>query len=58
MSENAAWLYDNPAGYAELYVKIGARLLTLRRSVGMGKTLSNVRSGVIALATALVPKVR
>jgi len=55
---DAAWLYDNPAGYAELYVKIGARLLTLQRSVGMGKTLSDVRSGVIALATALVPKVR
>ena len=53
-----AWLYDNPAGYAELYVKIGARLLTLQRSVGMGKAVSDVRSGVIALATALVPKLR
>lgn len=53
-----AYLYDNPAGYAELYVKIGSRLLTLQRSVGMGQTVADVRGGVIALANAYVPKLR
>jgi len=33
-----AYLYDNPAGYAELYVKVGARLLTLQRDVEAGPT--------------------
>jgi hypothetical protein len=51
-----AYLYDNPAGYAELYVKVGSRLLTLQRSVGMGQTVTDVRPGVIALAKALVAK--
>lgn len=51
-----AWLYDTPAGYAELYVKVGSRMLTLQRSVGVGQTVADVRSGVIALAKALVPK--
>jgi hypothetical protein len=53
-----AYLYDNPASYAELYVKIGPRLLTLQRSVGMGQTVASVRPGVIALANALVAKLR
>src|SRR6476620_1486135 len=44
-----AYLYNNPAGYAELYVKVGSRLLTLQRSVAMGQTVADVRSGVIAL---------
>jgi hypothetical protein len=47
---DAAYLYANPAGYAELYVKVGSRLLTLQRSVGMGKSVADVRPGVIALA--------
>jgi hypothetical protein len=53
-----AYFYDNPAGYAELYVKVGSRLLTLQRSVGMGGTVATVRPGVLALANALVAKLR
>jgi hypothetical protein len=53
-----AYLYDNPAGYAELYVKVGARLLTLQRDVDRGKTVADIRPGVIALANALVAKLR
>ena len=53
-----AYLYENPAGYLELYAKVGPRLLTLQRSVGMGLTAGSVRPGVIALANALVPKLR
>ncbi len=53
-----AYLYHNKAGYAELYVKVGARLLTLQRSIGMGQTIGDVRPGTIALANALVAKLR
>ena len=53
-----AYLFENPAGYLELYAKVGPRLLTLQRSIGMGLTSGSVRPGVIALATALVPKLR
>jgi hypothetical protein len=53
-----AYLYHNPAGYAELYVKVGARLLTLQRSIDMGQTIGDVRAGTIALANALVAKLR
>ena len=53
-----AWLYDNPAGYAELYVRIDKRFLTLQRDIDRGQTLASVRPGVIALANALVAKLR
>jgi len=53
-----AHLYDNPAGYAELYVKVDRRLLILQRDVPIGKTVADVRPGTIALAKALLPKLR
>jgi len=53
-----ACLYDNPAGYGELYVKVDRRLLILHRDVPLGKTVADVRSGTIALARALLPKLR
>ena len=53
-----AYLYENPAGYAELYVKAGAYLVTFQRSVGVGKTVADVRPGVIALAKAVVATLR
>jgi hypothetical protein len=53
-----AFLYHNPAGYAELYVQVGSHLLTLQRRIGMGQTIADVRAGTIALANALVAKLR
>ena len=53
-----AFLYDNPAGYAELYVRIDKRFLTIQRNVDAGQTVASVRPGVIALANALVAKLR
>ena len=53
-----AYFYENPAGYAELYVKVGSHLLTLQRRVGTGSTVADVRPGVLALANALVAKLR
>ena len=51
-----AYAWNNPAGYLELYVKVGARFMTLQRSIDRGKTAADVRPGTIALAKALVPK--
>jgi hypothetical protein len=53
-----AYLRNNPAGYAELYVKVGARILTLQRDLDPGKTVADVKPGVLALARALVAKLR
>lgn len=53
-----AWLYENLAGYAELYVRIDKRFLTIQRDIPMGQTLTSVRPGVMALANALVAKLR
>jgi len=53
-----AYFWANPQGYAELYVKVGRLLLTLQRDVSRGQTAAGVRPGVVALANALVPKLR
>ena len=53
-----AFLFENPQGYAELYVKVGTRLLTLQRDVPTGKKVADVRAGTVALAQALVAKLR
>ena len=53
-----AYLYDNRGNYAELYVKVGPRLLTLQRDIGMGQTIASVRPQVMELAKALVAKLR
>lgn len=51
-----AYLHHNPNGYAELYVKVGARTLTLQASIRT--TFDEVKPGVVSLAKALVPKLR
>jgi len=53
-----AYLYENAAGYVELYVKAGARLVTLQRSIGLGATAATVRPGVVALANAVIAKLK
>jgi hypothetical protein len=53
-----AYLYENPAGYAELYVRSDKRFLTIQRSVDVGQTVASVRPGMMALANALVAKLR
>ena len=55
---DAAYAFDNPAGYAEIYVKVGTRLLTIQRDVPIGRTQADVRPGAIALARTLVSKLR
>lgn len=51
-----AYLYENPAGYAELYTKVGPRLLTIQKTVRVGETMEAAKPPVIALAKALAAK--
>ena len=55
-----AYVYNNPAGSVDLSVKVGPRLLTISRELAKDgrDSLSAVQPGVVALAKALVPKLR
>ena len=53
-----AFVYQSSAGYVEVIARVGARLLTLQVSIGPKDTFESVKPGAIALAKALVPKVR
>lgn len=53
---DAAWLRDNAGEYAELFVKVGERLLTLQAD--LNGDMATARPKVIALAQAYVVKLR
>jgi hypothetical protein len=51
-----AYFYNNAGRYAELYVKSGKHLVTLQAN--LDDNMASVKPGVVALARALVAKVR
>jgi hypothetical protein len=51
-----AYYYNNRDAYAELYVRVGQRMLTLQADVGKGEKAESVKPGVLSLAKALVSK--
>ena len=51
-----AYFHDNAGRFAELYVKVGQRMVTIQKDVD--KTSDAEKPGVIALAKALVAKLR
>ena len=53
-----AYLHENPAGYAEVYAKVGDRLLTIQRSVLTGEKMDTAKPAAVNLAKALVAKLR
>ena len=53
-----AYYRANPNGYAELYVRIGQRILTIQGNVPTGQKAEAVKPGVISLAKAYVAKLR
>lgn len=53
-----AYYRTNPNGYAELYVRIGQRILTIQGNVPTGQKAEAVKPGVISLAKAYVAKLR
>jgi hypothetical protein len=52
---DAAYFRDNRGEWAELYVRAGARVLTIQMDAPNGKTPESIRSNVMALAKALLP---
>ena len=52
-----AYFHNNANRYAELYVRVGDRLLTLQANVSAG-SIESVRPGVLSLARAYVAKLR
>ena len=52
-----AYFHNNANRYAELYVRVGDRLLTLQANVSAGG-IESVKPGVLSLAKALVAKLR
>ena len=53
-----AYYRTNPNGYAELYVRVGQRILTIQGSVPTGQKAEAIKPGVISLAKAYVAKLR
>ncbi len=53
-----AYLYNNPAGAVDLSVKVGPRVVVVERRVEAGGTFATVRPSAVALAGALVAKLR
>jgi len=56
---DSAYFHDNRGTYAELFVIFGgSRVLTIQMSVPMGKTAAALQPNVIALAKAVLPKLK
>jgi hypothetical protein len=53
-----AYFYENPAGYAELYARVGKHILTIQRNLGTGERAAVAKPGVTTLAQALAAKLR
>ncbi|HTI39989.1 MAG TPA: hypothetical protein VL484_20670 [Vicinamibacterales bacterium] len=53
-----ALFHDNIGEWAELIVRSGAHLLTIRMDVPRGRTAESIKPNVIALAKALLPKIQ
>jgi hypothetical protein len=53
-----AYFYENPAGYAELYARVGKHILTIQRNLGTGEKAAAAKPGVTTLAQALAAKLR
>jgi len=53
-----AYFRDNRGEWAELYVRAGARVLTIQMDTPQGRTVESIKANVIALAKAILPKLR
>ena len=53
-----AYLRNNAGRYAELFARVGTRLLTIQKNIGPGQTFETEKPAVIQLAKALVAKLR
>ena len=55
---DAAYFHDNRGEYAELFVRAGAHVLTIQMDVPAGSTSEAIKPNVIAMANALIPKLK
>jgi hypothetical protein len=53
-----AYFRDNRGEWGELYVRAGARVLTIQMDVPTGRTAAAIQPNTIALAKALLPKLK
>jgi hypothetical protein len=53
-----AFFHDNIGEWAELIVRSGPHLLTIRMNVPPGKTAASIKPNVVALAKALLPNLK
>jgi hypothetical protein len=55
---DAAYFRDNGGQWAELYIRTGVHVFTIQMDVPTGNTAESVKPNVIALARAILPKLR
>lgn len=55
---DVAYFRDNRGEWAELYVRAARRVITIQMDIPTGRTADAIRPNVIALAKALLPKLR
>jgi hypothetical protein len=55
---DAACFRDNRGEWGELYVRSGTRVLTIQMDVPTGKTAASIQSNTVALAKAILPKLK
>jgi hypothetical protein len=53
-----AYFMDRSGRWAELYVTAAGRVLTIQMDVPMGRTALSIQPNVIALAKAILPKLK
>ncbi len=55
---DAAYVRNNRDDYAELYVRVGQRTLTIQLDIGPQETFASVRPRLLQLGTAMAAKFR
>jgi hypothetical protein len=53
-----AYFFADPRGYADVYSKVGNRIVTVQATPGPGQKLESLKPGAITLVKALVAKLR
>jgi len=54
----AAYFEDNKGRWAQLYARAGRRVVTIQMDVPTGRTAASIQPNVVALARAILPKLK
>ena len=55
---DVAYFRDNIGEWGELYVRDGSRVITIQMDIPTGRTAESIKPNIIALAQAILPKLR